>query len=112
LAANLSFRHRRCIETPDEVRPARDQDGLRNIRPAKAVRLDSIIPEISPAEAPLLARFAPYTMTGHERQWALVKAIEYLNENRIAGDVVECGVWRGGNMLIAKALCRGLAPAR
>jgi hypothetical protein len=80
---------------------------LRKIRPSRAPRLERVIPEISPAEAALLERFAAYTMTSVERQWAVIRAIAYLNANRIPGDIVECGVWRGGNMLIAKALSEG-----
>jgi O-methyltransferase len=80
---------------------------LRKLRPPRPPRLDRVIPEISPAQAALLERFSAYTMTSVERQWALVGAIDYLNANRIPGDIVECGVWRGGNMLIAKELCKG-----
>ncbi|HXL69202.1 MAG TPA: TylF/MycF/NovP-related O-methyltransferase [Xanthobacteraceae bacterium] len=65
-----------------------------------------IAPEISADEAAVLDRFAQFTMTGIERRWALVQAMLYLNDRAIAGDIVECGVWRGGNMLTAKALCQ------
>jgi hypothetical protein len=85
---------------------------LRKIWPRRAPQLERVIPEISPAEKALFQRFSAYTMTGPERQWALTSAIAYLNANRIAGDIVECGVWRGGNMLIAKALCKGSPLAR
>ncbi len=74
--------------------------------------LEKIIPEISAGEATLLRRYAPFTMTSIERQWALIKAVEYLNGNKIAGDFVECGVWRGGNLMIAKELCRPSALER
>jgi O-methyltransferase len=46
------------------------------------------------------------TMTGVERQWALISALRYLDRGNIPGDIVECGVWRGGNMMIAKHLSR------
>ena len=42
-----------------------------------------------------------YTMTTPERIAALVGAVKYIVENRIAGDFVECGVWRGGSMMAA-----------
>lgn len=48
---------------------------------------------------------SPFTMVSIERMYALYQAVEYLVRNRIAGDIVECGVWRGGCcMLIAKTL--------
>ena len=46
-----------------------------------------------------------FTMTSLERGFALYKAVEYLCRNRIAGDFVECGVWKGGSsMLMALSL--------
>ena len=46
-----------------------------------------------------------FTMTSIERGYSLYKAVEYIVQNKIPGDFVECGVWKGGScMLIAKAL--------
>lgn len=42
-----------------------------------------------------------YTVTSPERIHALIRAVEHVVENDIAGDVVECGVWRGGSMMAA-----------
>jgi hypothetical protein len=42
-----------------------------------------------------------YTMTSWERLYALYKSVQYVVENRIPGDIVECGVWRGGSMKLA-----------
>lgn len=41
----------------------------------------------------------PYTMTSPERVFALCEAVKYLDEKSIAGDIVECGVWKGGSMM-------------
>ena len=47
----------------------------------------------------------PYTMTTDERLVSLSRCIEYIHNCNIEGDIVECGVWRGGSMmLIAKKL--------
>jgi O-methyltransferase len=40
----------------------------------------------------------PYTMTSHEKLYALILATRYVHAHKIPGDVVECGVWRGGSM--------------
>ena len=40
-------------------------------------------------------------MTSLERQYSLFKAVEYVITNKIEGDIVECGVWRGGSTMLA-----------
>lgn len=37
------------------------------------------------------------TMTSPERIFAVCQAVEHLTANKIEGDFVECGVWRGGS---------------
>jgi hypothetical protein len=37
-------------------------------------------------------------MTSPEKINALVLAVRYIHQHQIPGDVVECGVWRGGSM--------------
>jgi len=47
----------------------------------------------------------PFTMTSVERMYSLYKSVKYILLNNIEGAFVECGVWRGGCvMLIAKML--------
>jgi hypothetical protein len=48
----------------------------------------------------------PWTMTSNEKLFALVVAVRYVVDHTIPGDVVECGVWRGGSM---QAIARVLA---
>jgi O-methyltransferase len=88
------------------------RDWIKRRRHTSRGAIEKIIPEISADETALLRRFAAFTLTGIERQWALVKAVEYLNAKGLAGDFVECGVWRGGNLMIAKELCRNSAIER
>ncbi len=42
-----------------------------------------------------------FTATSTERQAGLIAAVEYVVQNKIAGDFVECGVWRGGSTMAA-----------
>jgi hypothetical protein len=44
---------------------------------------------------------SPYTMTSVERIASLCNAVKYLTKNKIAGDIVECGVWKGGSTMAA-----------
>jgi hypothetical protein len=46
-------------------------------------------------------------MTSPERIFALCEAVNYVVDNKIQGDVVECGVWKGGSMMaIAETLLK------
>ena len=45
-----------------------------------------------------------YTMTSIPRLINTLKACRYVVENDIGGDFVECGVWRGGNGILAKSI--------
>ena len=48
-----------------------------------------------------------YSMTSLERLVSLSRAVDFLVDKQITGDIVECGVWKGGSMmLIAKWLIR------
>lgn len=47
----------------------------------------------------LIKRVKPFTLTSAERIYALVNAVKYVINSNIAGDIVECGVWRGGSMM-------------
>ncbi len=62
-------------------------------------------PDISdPFFADVAQKVRPHTRTfgaGVEAPWALYRSIEYVVRNRIPGDIVECGVWSGGSMLLA-----------
>jgi hypothetical protein len=40
------------------------------------------------------------TMTSVERMYALYQAVTYLVERDVPGDLVECGVWRGGSVML------------
>lgn len=53
----------------------------------------------------IYSKVKEYTLVGIERSYALYKAVKYVVDNKIPGDFVECGVWKGGScMLIAYTL--------
>ena len=41
-----------------------------------------------------------YSMTNKYRLWSLVQHIKYTNLHNLEGDFVECGVWKGGNLIL------------
>jgi O-methyltransferase len=38
-------------------------------------------------------------MTSAERLWSLLNAVRYVTQESVPGDLVECGVWRGGSVM-------------
>jgi O-methyltransferase len=47
-------------------------------------------------------------MTNHQKLMGLILATRYVVEHNIPGDIVECGVWRGGSMQAAALTLLGL----
>lgn len=47
----------------------------------------------------IIQKVQPFTQTSIERLAALCEAVKYVTENQISGDIVECGVWKGGSMM-------------
>ena len=43
-------------------------------------------------------------MTTKIRMWSLLNSINYVSNNNIKGDFVECGVWKGGNLILYQLL--------
>lgn len=57
-------------------------------------------PDLTDDEKEIYKKIKPFTMTSVERVVSLIQATKYIVENRIEGDFVECGVWRGGSMMV------------
>ena len=57
--------------------------------------------DVEPWVEAIIKRVRSFTMTSAERISALCHAIRYVTKNKIPGDIVECGVWRGGSMMAA-----------
>jgi len=58
-------------------------------------------PDADAAAAATIRHVQPYTMTSPERLYALIQGVRYISATAIPGDIVECGVWRGGSMMAA-----------
>lgn len=74
--------------------------------------LRSDIPELTPADEELLGKVRGLSMTSPIAQWEFVRAIRYIEAMGIPGDIVECGVWRGGNLALAGMMRRELGFER
>ena len=45
-----------------------------------------------------------YSMTGDIRMWGLIQSFKHVVNNKIEGDFVECGVWKGGNLILLQKM--------
>jgi len=70
-------------------------------KPARRRKAPPLPPDIDEDARAVLEAVAPFTMTGPERLVALRDAVRYVCRHGIEGDIVECGVWRGGSMMAA-----------
>lgn len=99
-------------ETHDRLADALDQIRRLKIKVEEVPQIDyQLLMEKQQKEAafqdadagfrPLYERVKPFSMTSIERLYAMYKATEYVVKAQIPGDIVECGVWRGGSMMMA-----------
>lgn len=80
--------------------------SLRRLPELDARRRHLKVPRDMPGEfVALYDKARPFTLTSVERMYALHEGVRHVVRQGIAGDLVECGVWRGGSaMLMALAL--------
>ena len=62
------------------------------------------IPEIDDENKKLINFIDEYSLTPLVRRWTLIKTVHYINKKQIVGDIVECGIWRGGNLFLVKKI--------
>ena len=85
------------------IKSALARGGLELTTPAD--RESRALADLSPADRAIIARVEPFTMTSLDRRASLLGGVDHVVRHAIAGDIVECGVWRGGSMMaVALAL--------
>jgi O-methyltransferase len=75
--------------------------------PAKpaAPKVEAVPRDFDDEMATIVRAVRPFTMTSFDKLHATVTATRYIARYNIPGDIVECGVWRGGSMhAIARTL--------
>ena len=60
--------------------------------------------EVSKYEKKLINKCLQYSMTNFERMWSLIQSFHHVRQESLVGDFVECGVWKGGNIILLKKL--------
>ncbi|MEM7625772.1 MAG: TylF/MycF/NovP-related O-methyltransferase [Planctomycetota bacterium] len=61
----------------------------------------SSCPDLDPAFGPIYESAKPYTMTSLERMYGVYQAVKHAVRAGLPGDIVECGVWKGGSSMVA-----------
>jgi hypothetical protein len=69
-------------------------------------------PDFDEESLALFQSVRPFTMTSMERMYALRQAVEYVARRNIPGDIVECGVWKGGSMMVVAKTLMELGHSR
>jgi O-methyltransferase len=59
----------------------------------------NIPPDFEDLHKAIFQKVRENTMTSPERIYSLIEAVKYIERNNIPGDIVECGVWKGGSMM-------------
>lgn len=92
---------------------ARRANPLRRWRRARRRedKLERRLREFDPEARATIERVGPYTMLSPDALFAWIEAVRYVERAGIPGDLVECGVWRGGAMMAAALTLRQLGSA-
>lgn len=61
--------------------------------------------EANEFERNIITECGKFSMTGSIRMWALIQSMKHIRHNKINGDFVECGVWKGGNLALMRRFC-------
>lgn len=66
------------------------------------------LPDFEDLHKSVFDKVKDFTMTSPERIYTLIEAVKYVESNNIAGDIVECGVWKGGSMMAVAETLKNL----
>lgn len=73
--------------------------GFDIVRYHKQIPPPSFPPDFAQETIDTILKVCDYTQTSQERLFALCEAVRYIVTNDIPGDIVECGVWKGGSIM-------------
>ncbi len=94
-------------KSPSRNGAAASRPAARAKAPAPPRKADSFPKDYDDELVDIIRAVRPFTLTGPEKLHALISAARYIVRAGIPGDVVECGVWRGGTMqAVARTLDR------
>lgn len=77
------------------------RDGFQRLVDIVRYRRSALPVDFDRESADTIRAVRAYTMTSPERLFALIQAVRHVSSASVPGDIVECGVWRGGSMMAA-----------
>ena len=78
------------------------------ITPIENQSLEYLFPEASNFEINLVELCTKFSLTSPNRLFSLLSAIKHVDNNNLEGDFVECGVWKGGNLIMFQKMIEKL----
>ena len=88
------------METVAElISPQGEKIDLSSLPEYQRITADMV--DTAPEFVPIYLQAVKFTMTSAQNMFALYSAVKFIAETGIGGDIVECGVWRGGSCMIA-----------
>lgn len=62
--------------------------------------------DFDPEFWPMYEKAKPFTMTSPEKMYDLYETVKYICKWSIGGNIIECGVWKGGSMLLVAQILK------
>jgi O-methyltransferase len=78
----------------------KEEYGFDHQRAASQYHEKTGLADTEPEFRDLAERVRAFSMTSFERMYALYKTVDFIERAGIPGAIVECGVWRGGSMML------------
>ncbi len=63
-------------------------------------RFKDSIAEISHDDEKILKKISNIVLSSRANQWSIIQSLEYISRKNISGSIVECGVFRGGSLIL------------
>ena len=61
---------------------------------------ENYIAEIDKEELEILKKIQKFSMCSISNHWAILQSMKYISSNKVEGDLVEAGVFKGGNLML------------
>lgn len=61
--------------------------------------INTLYADYTAEEILIINEVSEFTLTNSERIVSLIRAVQHLEKHNIPGDIVECGVWKGGSII-------------